>query len=167
MTEFNKTMIKKIKKDIEECKENGIDIRIDNNNMCKWKVIMLGPHDSEYEGGVYVLDVLFSSNYPFNAPDIKFNTKIYHPNIALSGTICLDILKDKWSPVLTFYKVYLSIQSLLTDPNPTSPLNSDAAKLYKTDKKKYRDTCQKYIIDYAGNLDEYNTRNTFITALEI
>ena len=150
----NKTMIKKIQKDIQECRENGIDIQIDDKNISKWKVIMLGPSESEYEGGVFVLNVTFGSKYPFNAPDIKFDTKMYHPNVGSSGNICLDILKDKWSPVLTFHKVYLSIQSLLTDPNPDSPLNGEAARLYKSDKKEYRKMCQKYIADYASGLEK-------------
>ena len=150
----NKTMIKKIQKDIQECRENGIDIQIDDKNISKWKVIMLGPSEYEYEGGVFVLNVTFGSKYPFNAPDIKFDTKMYHPNVGSSGNICLDILKDKWSPVLTFHKVYLSIQSLLTDPNPDSPLNGEAARLYKSDKKEYRKMCQKYIADYASGLEK-------------
>ena len=150
----NKTMIKKIQKDIQECRENGIDIQVDDKNISKWKVIMLGPGESEYEGGVFVLNVTFGSKYPFNAPDVKFDTKMYHPNVGSSGSICLDILKDKWSPVLTFHKVYLSIQSLLTDPNPDSPLNGEAAKLYKSDKKEYRKMCQKYIADYASGLEK-------------
>lgn len=149
----NKTMIKKIQNDIQECQENGIDIQVDTNDISKWKVIMLGPYDSEYEGGIFVLKVKFCTKYPFNAPYVKFDTKIYHPNVGGDGNICLDILKDNWSPVLTFYKVYLSIQSLLTDPNPYSPLNRDAARLYQTDKKEYRKMCQKYIADYASGLD--------------
>jgi ubiquitin-conjugating enzyme E2 D/E len=163
--QVNRTMIKKIQNDIIECRENGIDFQVDESNVCKWKVIMMGPCDSEYEGGIFVLNVEFGSKYPFNAPDVKFETKMYHPNIGSSGNICLDILKDKWSPVLTFHKVYLSIQSLLTDPNPDSPLNGDAARLYKSDKKEYRKMCQKYIKDFASGLE--NTINVFSESLAI
>jgi ubiquitin-conjugating enzyme E2 D/E len=151
---LNKTMIKKIQKDILECRENGIDIQVDDENISQWKVIMLGPCESEYEGGIFVLDVTFGSKYPYIAPNVRFDTKLYHPNINSAGTICLDILKDNWSPILTFYKVYLSIQSLLTDPNPDSPLNGEAARLYKSDKKEYRKMCQKYITDYANGLEK-------------
>jgi ubiquitin-conjugating enzyme E2 D/E len=153
MTEINRTLIKRINNDIKECRENGIDIQVDEKNITCWKVVLLGPIDSEYEGGVFILDVKFGNKYPMNAPSIKFDNKIFHPNIGRDGNICLDILKDKWSPVLTFSKIYISIQSLLTDPNPDSPLNGEAAGLYKTDKKKYRQTCQKYIADYASGLD--------------
>lgn len=66
------------------------------------------------------------------APKVVFNTKIYHPNIDNLGRICLDILKDKWSPALQIRSVLLSIQALLSSPNPDDPLNNEAAENWKT-----------------------------------
>ena len=68
---------------------------------------------------------------------MTFKNKIYHPNMSQDGHICLDILKDKWSPVYTIRTVILSIISLLSDPNPESPLNGQAAQLNKQSKKEY------------------------------
>ena len=63
-----------------------------------WEAILLGPTGTPYEGGSFHLDILFSQDYPFKPPKCKFTTRIYHPNINSSGGICLDILKDQWSP---------------------------------------------------------------------
>ncbi len=90
--------------------------------MFKWQGTIVGPEGTPYEGGVFYLNIQFPIDYPFRPPKINFVTKVYHPNINLDGSICLDILKDQWSPALTISKVLLSISSLLTDPNPESPL---------------------------------------------
>ena len=70
---------------------------------------IMGPEDSPYAGGVFHLDIRLPENYPFRPPKIRFVTKIYHPNIDLHGRICVDILREYWSPVFTVSKVLLSI----------------------------------------------------------
>merc|ERR1719440_392121 len=81
-------------------------------------------------------------------PRVKFVTKIWHPNVGGNGDICLDLLQNMWSPALTIERLLLSIASLLTDPNPDSPMNSDAAQLYKKNRKAYdekvREQCKKF-----------------------
>ena len=67
------------------------------------------------------------------APKVRFLTKIYHPNVDRLGRICLDILKDKWSPALQIRTVLLSIQALLSAPNPDDPLDNTVADMWKTD----------------------------------
>ena len=60
--------------------------------------------DSPYAGGVFFLSIMFPTDYPFKPPKVSFTTKIYHPNINANGSICLDILRDQWSPALTISK---------------------------------------------------------------
>jgi len=121
-----------------------------NDDIFNWKATIIGPVKSPYEGGIFKLDIHYPSEYPFKAPKIKFITKIYHPNISASGNICLDILKDQWSPVLDISKVLLSICSLLDDPNPDDPLVPEIAKIYKTDKEKYISTAKFQTAKYAS-----------------
>lgn len=91
----------------------------------------------------------FPVSYPFHAPKIVFNTKIYHPNISPSGAICLDILKNQWSPALTISKVLLSICSLLSDANPNDPLVPEIAEIYVKDRQRYDETARVWTQRYA------------------
>ena len=120
-----------------------------DDNIYKWEAIIFGPSDSPYEGGVFKLSIEFPEDYPFRPPHVLFITKVYHPNISASGSICLDILKSKWSPALSISKVLLSIESLLTDPNPNDPLVADIANLYKTDIAAYKERATLWTETYA------------------
>lgn len=145
--------IKRLRKELDDIQKNDIpnlSAGPINDNLFEWNAVILGPVGTPYEGGVFNLNISIPSNYPFKPPIVIFKTKIYHPNISENGIICLDVLKDQWSPALSIYKILLSIQSLLTDPNPDSPLNGSAAQLYRSDRREYRKMCQKYIKDYAS-----------------
>ena len=119
-----------------------------------WQATLIGPTESPYEGGVFYLDIQFPQDYPYKPPRIKFKTRIYHPNINSSGGICLDILKDQWSPALTISKVLLSICSLLTDPNPDDPLVPSIADLFNNDKAEYLMQAKAYTLQYASGVYE-------------
>ncbi len=114
-----------------------------------WQGTLMGPTDSPYEGGVFMMNIKFPADYPFKPPKVTIETKIYHSNINSSGGICLDILKDQWSPALTISKVLISICSLLCDPNPDDPLVPDIARMYVRDRDKYNRTAQLWTIQYA------------------
>ena len=114
-----------------------------------WIISMEGPSDTPYSEGIFYLEVRFPLDYPFAPPKILFTTKIYHPNINSNGNICLDILKDEWSQVLTISKILLSISSLLSDPNPDDPLVTEIAKLYRDDIESYNKKAREYTLLYA------------------
>lgn len=131
--------------------------------------------DSPYSGGVFFLAIHFPTDYPFKPPKVNFTTRIYHPNINSNGSICLDILRDQWSPALTISKgmlftnrprralvlparrtamtnpplVLLSICSMLTDPNPDDPLVPEIAHVYKTNRSQYESTAREWTRKYA------------------
>eukprot|EP00438_Fugacium_kawagutii_P002618 Skav201669 [mRNA] locus=scaffold641:340933:341379:+ [translate_table: standard] len=114
-----------------------------------WQATIIGPPDSPYEGGVFVLKIKFPSDYPFKPPKVRFDTKIYHCNVNSKGAICLDILKDQWSPALTVSKVLLSISSLLTDPNPRDPLVPEIAQVYLKNRARHDATAREWVQVYA------------------
>ena len=119
------------------------------DDLYHWNAIIIGPSDSPYEGGIFTLDIHFPMNYPFKPPKCNFKTKIYHPNINSAGSICVDILKDNWSPALTLSKVLLSICSLLTDPNPEDPLDPAIAKEYINNRESFNNTAKSWTLIYA------------------
>ena len=121
-----------------------------DDDLSTWQGIIIGPEGTPYVGGVFKLEIIFPSDYPYKAPKVTFTTPIYHCNINRAGNICLDILKDKWSPVLTIGKVLLSICSLLSDPNPDDPLAPEIAETFRNDRAKHDETAAAYTARYAS-----------------
>jgi len=119
------------------------------DNLYEWVSTIMGPPGSPYNGGVFFLDIHYPTDYPFKPPKVTFRTRIYHCNINSSGQICLDILKDQWSPALTISKVLLSICSLLTDANPHDPLVGSIAQQLLNDKEAHDKTAAEWTRRYA------------------
>lgn len=144
--------LKRIQKELQElnrdpptnCSAGPVD-----EDMFRWSATIMGPEDTPYYGGVFLLNIDFPTDYPFKPPKLRFETKIYHCNIARSGSICLDILKEQWSPALTISKVLLSICSLLSDPNPDDPLVPESADLYKKNRDRYNLNATQWTQKYA------------------
>lgn len=143
---------KRITKELRDLSKENLSICTAgpvDDDMFKWQATILGPKDSPYEGGIFIVSITFPPDYPFKPPQLKFTTKIYHCNISPDGDICLDILKSQWSPALTIMKVLLSLCSLLTDPNPDDPLVPSIATLLKEDKIEHDRRAQMYTLKYA------------------
>jgi ubiquitin-conjugating enzyme E2 D/E len=144
--------LRRLKKELDElnlspptnCSAGPID-----EDMFKWQATIMGPEGSPYHGGVFFLTIDFPQDYPFKSPRIVFKTPIYHCNINSNGSICLDILKDKWSPALTISKVLLSICSLMDDPNPNDPLVPEIADLLVKNKSLHDETARMACMKYA------------------
>ncbi|CAN6210391.1 unnamed protein product, partial [Urochloa humidicola] len=128
----------------------GISASPSEENMRYFNVMILGPSQSPYEGGVFKLELFLPEEYPMAPPKVRFLTKIYHPNIDKLGRICLDILKDKWSPALQIRTVLLSIQALLSAPNPDDPLADNVAKHWKANETEAVETAKEWTRVYAS-----------------
>lgn len=145
---------KRIKKELEQLAGDvhgipGCSAGPENDNLFHWTGTIIGPGDTPYENGIFKLDIIFPRDYPYKSPKVTFITPIYHCNINEDGQICLDILKDKWSPILTIGKVLLSICSLLSDPNPDDPLNPDVATIFLNDRVFHDRMAREHTRKYA------------------
>jgi ubiquitin-conjugating enzyme E2 A len=132
----------KLQSDQEKLEGIIIDTPTDLNI---WKAKIIGPKDTPYEGGIFELKLSFDSDYPIKSPSVKFITPMYHPNIYRDGQICVDILQGEWSPSQNIRTILMSIISLLSDPNPSSPANREAANLYLSDRKAYDKKVKEFI----------------------
>jgi ubiquitin-conjugating enzyme E2 D/E len=119
------------------------------DDLYKWQATIMGPEGSPYHGGIFFLKIEFPVDYPFKPPRIQFSTPIYHCNINSNGSICLDILKDKWSPALTISKLLLSICSLMDDPNPNDPLVPEIADLLRKNRPLHDENAREMTMRYA------------------
>lgn len=149
----------RLRKELEEVGKNdaisgvkAVAVATDGKHL---KGTITGPKGTCYDGGVFDIDIIIPNQYPFAPPKMKFITKIWHPNISSqTGAICLDILKDQWSPALTIKTALLSLQALLTSPEPGDPQDAEVAKMYISDRKKFESTAKFWTESYAKPIDK-------------
>lgn len=123
---------------------------VDADDLRFWAATITGPPDTPYAGGTWQLSVEFTDDYPSKPPVLKFETPIFHCNVSEGGHICLDILKEEWSPRLQVGAVLLSLQSMLAEPNPDDPLRGDIARLWKRDRAKHDAEALRHAVEHAG-----------------
>lgn len=128
-----------------------IRLTVDENNLYKWTAHILGPDDTPYASGEFIININCSPTFPIAPPSVAFKTPIFHPNINFkTGEVCMDVLKTAWSPIWTLSCLCRAIISLLSDPNPDSPLNCDAGNLIRSgDFRGFRSLARMYTLEYA------------------
>ena len=131
------------------CHSDGVSWMINDDDCHNLTGTISGPAESPYEGGIFDLEILVPTDYPFKPPVIKFRTRIWHPNISSdTGQICLDILQENWNPALVLTKILLSIQALLSSPNFDNPLDDMVAQL--SNHKDYTEKAKHWTGVYAS-----------------
>lgn len=110
---------------LQEDAPSGVNAAPLEDNIMVWEAVIFGPEDTPWENGTFKLKMTFSEDYPVKPPHVVFVTPIFHPNVYANGDICLDILNKQWTPIYDIGSILTSIQSLLTDPNPSSPANGE------------------------------------------
>lgn len=136
--------------DVVKLMMSDYKVEMINDEMSEFLVEFHGPRDSLYEGGRWKVRVKLPDEYPYDPPSIRFANRIFHPNIGeMSGTVCLDVLRQTWSPMFDLINVFdVFLPQLLLYPNPSHPLNVEAASLMMRDgenyEKKLKDHCRTY-----------------------
>jgi len=143
---------RRIEQDVMKLIMTDHEVTLVNDNMQEFFVKFRGPVDSYFNGGCWRVHVELPDQYPYKSPSIGFMNKIFHPNIdELSGSVCLDVINQTWSPMFDLINVIdVFLPQLLMYPNPTDPLNGEAAAILLRDPSRYRDRVREYIEKYAN-----------------
>ncbi|KAJ0407781.1 hypothetical protein ATCC90586_003283 [Pythium insidiosum] len=144
---------KRREKDVMKLMMSNYDVHMtDETRANDFHVKFHGPKDTPYEGGVWKIHVSLPKEYPFKSPSIGFVNRIYHPNVDdMSGSVCLDVINQTWSPMFDLLNIFdMFIPQLLRYPNPTDPLNGEAASLLMKDIEAYNNKVREYVRNYAS-----------------
>merc|ERR1719506_2275937 len=127
------------------------NVQVENDGMQEMFIVFAGPKDSPYEGGTWKVHVELPEAYPYKSPSIGFMNKIFHPNVdETAGSVCLDVINQTWSPMFDLVNVFdVFLPQLLLYPNPTDPLNGEAAALLMRDPVGYQSKVREYVQKHA------------------
>ncbi|KAJ1647454.1 ubiquitin-conjugating enzyme E2 H [Coemansia asiatica] len=143
---------RRIETDVMKLLMSDYDVKLVNDNMHEFYIRFKGPEGTPFAGGEWKVHVELPEQYPYKSPSIGFVNKIFHPNIdELSGSVCLDVINQTWSPMFDLLNIFESfLPQLLRYPNPTDPLNGEAAALMMRDSAGYDSKVKDYVLRFAS-----------------
>lgn len=143
---------RRIETDVMKMLMSDYEVTLVNDNMQEFYVRFKGPTETPFEGGIWKVHVELPDQYPYKSPSIGFVNRIFHPNIdELSGSVCLDVINQTWSPMFDMINIFeVFLPQLLRYPNPADPLNGEAAALLMRDQKSYDIKVKEYVQKYAS-----------------
>ncbi|KAK1294283.1 Ubiquitin-conjugating enzyme E2 22 [Acorus calamus] len=131
-------------KNLDETPPEGIKVVVNDDDFSTIFADIEGPGGTPYENGIFRMKLLLSHDFPHSPPKGYFLTKIFHPNIATNGEICVNTLKKDWNPSLGLRHVLLVVRCLLIEPFPESALNEQAGKLLLENYEEYAKHARLY-----------------------
>lgn len=142
---------RRIETDVMKLLMSDYKVSLVNGNMREFYVRFYGPGETPFAGGVWKIHVELPAEYPYKSPSIGFMNKIFHPNIdELSGSVCLDVINQTWSPMFDMINIFeVFLPQLLRYPNPNDPLNGEAAALMMRHPKEYEAKVKEYVKRFA------------------
>ncbi|KAJ9072072.1 ubiquitin-conjugating enzyme E2 H [Entomophthora muscae] len=143
---------RRIETDVMKLLMSDHEVNLIEDNMQEFFIKFEGPDDTPYKGGIWKIRVELPDQYPYKSPSIGFMNKIFHPNIdELSGSVCLDVINQTWSPMFDMKNIFeVFLPQLLRYPNPTDPLNGEAAALLMRDAASYDVKVKDYVVRFAS-----------------
>ncbi|MQM11563.1 hypothetical protein Taro_044471 [Colocasia esculenta] len=131
-----KQLVKELK-NLDEAPPEGIKVLVNDDDFSTIFADIEGPAGTPYENGIFRMKLLLSHDFPQSPPKGFFLTKIFHPNIATNGEICVNTLKKDWNPCVGLRHILLVIRCLLIEPFPESALNEQAGKMLLENYEEY------------------------------
>ncbi|EPY53623.1 ubiquitin conjugating enzyme Ubc8 [Schizosaccharomyces cryophilus OY26] len=143
---------RRIETDVMKLLMSDYEVTLVNDNMQEFYVRFHGPDETPYAEGVWKIHVELPSEYPWKSPSIGFVNRIFHPNIdELSGSVCLDVINQTWSPMFDMINIFeVFLPQLLRYPNASDPLNGEAAALLLREPQTFTFKVKDYIQRYAS-----------------
>jgi len=142
---------KRLAKEYEELQTDpldNVDVGLEDENLFHWVITVIGPDDTPYAGGIFVIDLTIPNDYPFREPVVKFKTQIFHPQVNEKKEVCPLSLWEKWDKQ-TLRFVLGSLYGLLRSPNFDHITNTEVARL-KDDPKKFQSIAKEWTKKYAS-----------------